>query len=92
MGAFSIRVEGGADFLYAKGSVVQSSFGVFEVWAHEFLRIVCIRYATLRHYHIRWWYWSKKQRYILGLSCGMTLRLDSIQEAVSCSSGYKHVL
>jgi len=54
VGAFSIRVEGGADFLYAKGSVVQSSFGVFEVWAHEFLRIVCIHYATLGRYHIRW--------------------------------------
>jgi len=32
----------------------QPCFGVFYVWAHEFLRIVCICYVTLRHYHIGW--------------------------------------
>jgi len=60
-GAFSAHAGGGAASLYAKGSVIWPCIGVFEVWAHEFLRIVCIHYVTLRRYHIRWWYWSKKQ-------------------------------
>jgi len=60
--------------LYAKGSVVWSSYGVFEVRAHEFLRSVCICYFTLRYYYIRWWYWSKKRFWIKELIICLLLK------------------
>jgi len=74
-------VRGGAASLYAKGSVVWPGYGVFEVRAHEFLRSVCIRYVTLRHYHIRWWYWSKKRR--LYFSYLDLLHKEEVQESIT---------
>ena len=53
MGAISARAGGGTASLYTKDGVVQSYFGVFDIWAHEILRIMCICYVTLGHYHIR---------------------------------------
>ena len=61
MGAFSAHAGQGATSLYAKGCVVRLRFGAIDIRVHEFLRIMCICYVTLGCYHIRWWYWSKKQ-------------------------------
>jgi len=61
VGAFGARAGRGVASLYTKGSVVRPRFGAFDVWVHGFFRTMCIRYVTLGHYHIRWWYWSKKR-------------------------------
>jgi len=53
MGAFGAHTGRGAASLYAKGCVVRSCFGAIDIRVHEFLRIMCICYVTLRYYHIR---------------------------------------
>jgi len=56
----SVLVRGTAS-LYTQGSVIWPRFGAFDIWVHEFRRIMYIRYVTLGCYHTRWWYWSKKR-------------------------------
>ena len=87
MRAFSAHVGQGAASLYTKGSVVWPRFGAFDIWIHGFWRTMYICYVNLRHYHTRWWYWSKKRFFARS---SMSLSLFSLKPFTKAIYSFCH--